>query len=131
MNNFTYFNDKSAVYMNGSGDDTDDEDWSISTKFKCHPCKKDFASSGQLKKHNKQHIGLNNSNSAANKALKNAKLSYDKQTLDNSLLLQEDEDEEEEGTTKKPRFVLDYIIQIPVLLFQLNFTFFKDKLYFV
>jgi len=102
MNNFTYFNDKSAVYMNGSGDDTDDEDWSISTKFKCHPCKKDFASSGQLKKHNKQHIGLNNSNSAANKALKNAKLSYDKQTLDNSLLLQEDEDEEEEGTTKKP-----------------------------
>jgi len=121
MNNFTYFNDKSAVYVDRSGDDTDDEDWSESSKFKCNPCKKDFSTNGQLKKHNKQHFGLNNSISngvSTKKASQNMKLKCsqcktcfrnesernvhkcNKPTLDNSLLLQEDDDAE--NITKMP-----------------------------
>ena len=140
MNNFTYFNDKSAVYVDRSGDDTDDEDWSESSKFKCNPCKKDFSTNGQLKKHNKQHFGLNNSISngvSTKKASQNMKLKCsqcktcfrnesernvhkcNKPTLDNSLLLQEDDDAE--NITKMPRFVL-----VCIFKYFSFFNFFKE-----
>ena len=84
LNKFTYFNDKAAAVFEGSGDDTDDEDWSEA--IKCRLCKKEFSSKLQLKKHSKIH---SNSGWMEKKFSKNNRNNL---SLNNSILLQSDDD---------------------------------------
>merc|ERR1712126_276235 len=84
LNNFTYFNDKAAAVFEGSGDDTDDEDWSEA--IKCRLCKKHFSSKLQLKKHSKLH---SNSGFLEKKL---SKTNRNNLSLNSSILLQSDDE---------------------------------------
>lgn len=92
LNKFTYFNDKSIAY--GSGDDSDDEDWSeMSEKVKRKPILK-----SQSKKPNRNQPNLSQSEK---------RRSIGQQTrpkiAQNSSLLLQDEDDEEEDFKKEER----------------------------
>ena len=93
LNKFTYFNDKSIAY--GSGDDSDDEDWSeMSEKVKRKPTSK-----SQSKKPNRNQPNLSQSEK---------RRSIGQQTrpkiAQNSSLLLQDEDDEEEDFKKEERY---------------------------
>ena len=82
LNNFTYFNDKAASVWDNSGDDTGDEDWSLSSKKK-----------KQSKKPSKNSSVLSEKVTPLRTSKKSA--------LSNSLLLQENDSDEEIQSSKR------------------------------
>ena len=95
LTNFTYFNDKAAAIFEGSGDDTDDEDWSESVK--CKQCKKEFSSKLQLKKHSKIHSNTGGFDK------KFQRINRSNTSFNNSILLQSDVDDDITPSSSKSR----------------------------